>query len=150
MCVSCEPIRPSRFDTQHVACRPYGTAVQMRVLELMPSVDEMAAWARGGNSVLTGEMNQRHVLLLPLLRWLLSTNRAHVRALDRHEVRSGTTGVRNCGAVALAHMPALLARTRVAPAACCIPQQFSSMHTPFQFVLRTGRLDREQEFQVRV
>ena len=63
---------------------PLRRALQMNVLVLMPKVAQMAAWARC--TTLPHELNSRHVLLLPLLRWLISTNRAHVRILDKHEV----------------------------------------------------------------
>ena len=77
----------------------------------IPSVADMSQWAvRGGSSLLRQELDKIDVLIYPLLRWLVTTNKAHLRRLREDE-------------------------------------QFSSLGSPHQFVLMSGPVEREQEFQ---
>jgi len=54
------------------------------VLDLMPHVSKMAA--QKSNKDLMEFLNDIHPLLFPLLRWILSSNRAHIRKLEKEEI----------------------------------------------------------------
>jgi poly [ADP-ribose] polymerase 6/8 len=58
-----------------------------QVVDLIPSVDDMLALAQNGN--LRVHLDSLHPLLYPLLRWLISSNRAHLRRLAPEEAVQG-------------------------------------------------------------
>uniref|UniRef100_A0A7S4DSE0 PARP catalytic domain-containing protein n=1 Tax=Lotharella globosa TaxID=91324 RepID=A0A7S4DSE0_9EUKA len=52
----------------------------------VPSVDEMIAeYTSGGAAGLSKSLEARHALLEPTLRWIITSNRAHIRYLEPHE-----------------------------------------------------------------
>ena len=79
-----------------------------RVISLLPSVNLMIEWTDAG--IFRGHMDQLDVLCYPLLRWMFSSNRSHLRCLKDHEKITGLT-------------------------------------CDFQFVLLTGPVEKELEFQ---
>ena len=71
----------------------------------------MSSWAQqGGNHYLRQQLDALDVLIYPLLRWLVTTNKAHLRKLRPDE-------------------------------------QFESLGSAHQFVLMSGPIEREQQFQ---
>ena len=51
----------------------------------MPSVDAMHKWSKKGNKVIKQNMNRISPLLWPLLRWLVISNRSHLRLLPKNQ-----------------------------------------------------------------
>ncbi len=57
----------------------------MRCLEACPSVKELCTWAEKGQDTLKAELNKLDILLYPLLRWIFTSTRAHIRPLKPSE-----------------------------------------------------------------
>jgi len=80
------------------------------VVKKIPSVEEMTEWAKQGKKMLREKLDEIDDLIYPLLMWLLTTNRAHLRPLAARE-------------------------------------KFPDLGTPHQFVLMSGPVEKETEFQ---
>eukprot|EP01083_Nonionella_stella_P001411 4058_1 len=51
------------------------------VIEMCPAIEEMKPWAQQGDIVLKKELTKIHPLLYPLLVWIITSNRCHLRKL---------------------------------------------------------------------
>jgi hypothetical protein len=69
------------------ACNEYDVAELARVVDEIPPMQTLQQWAHSG--CLVASLNGLHPLLYPLLRWLLSSNRSHLRKLEDHEKIKG-------------------------------------------------------------
>jgi len=56
-----------------------------RVIDACPAVDDMQAWAKQGDVVLKKELSKIDALLYPLLIWIITSNRCHLRRLNESE-----------------------------------------------------------------
>lgn len=59
----------------------------LKVLQLLPSVDELVTMA--ANYEMRGYLDNLHPLLAPLVRWIITSNRAHIRKLLPEEEIKG-------------------------------------------------------------
>ena len=60
------------------------------ILDTCPSVEELRNLANSSSTKhVNQELNRRHPLLLPLLRWIISSSRAHLRSLKPRESIEG-------------------------------------------------------------
>ncbi len=50
-----------------------------RVIDACPSVKEMQQWAHDGDVALKKKLTKVHCLLFPLLCWIITSNRCHLK-----------------------------------------------------------------------
>jgi len=55
------------------------------VIDLCPEVESMAIWAKEGDVMLKKELTKIHCLLYPLLVWIITSNRCHLRKLPESD-----------------------------------------------------------------
>ena len=55
------------------------------VIDLCPSIQEMQIWAKDGDVILKKELTKLHCLLYPLLVWIITSNRCHLRRLSEND-----------------------------------------------------------------
>jgi len=73
-------------DTTYAELELGCNVVQIRALSKLPPMDEMVMWSTLG--CLADSLNAIDPILLPLLRWIISSSRAHIRKLRPEEVRA--------------------------------------------------------------
>jgi hypothetical protein len=67
--------------------------LMMFVIQSMPSVDDMVRLGADGTNALRAELTALHLLMYPLLQWILSSNRAHLQHIEK---KNEIPGVGNC------------------------------------------------------
>eukprot|EP01083_Nonionella_stella_P289886 986463_1 len=56
-----------------------------KVIDLCPAVSEISELAREGDVILKKELTKMHALLYPLLVWIITSNRCHLRKLPQQD-----------------------------------------------------------------
>jgi hypothetical protein len=72
------------------------------LVELIPSVNQLSLWSH--EKVLKEKLNEIHVLLFPLLLWLLRSNRSYLRILGDDEVPNVSIYRSNLSFSSFAHL----------------------------------------------
>jgi poly [ADP-ribose] polymerase 6/8 len=54
------------------------------VLKIIPSIETLTAWVIEGK--LKENCDKIHMLLYPLMRWIMASNRSHLKRLETHEL----------------------------------------------------------------
>ena len=55
------------------------------VIDLCPAIDSLKPWAKEGDVTLKKELTKIHCLLYPLLIWIITSNRCHLRRLSESD-----------------------------------------------------------------
>jgi poly [ADP-ribose] polymerase 6/8 len=53
------------------------------VLNLIPTIEQLTCWVIDGK--LKDHCDELHMLMYPLLRWIMASNRSHLKKLEKHE-----------------------------------------------------------------
>ncbi|ETO35537.1 hypothetical protein RFI_01525 [Reticulomyxa filosa] len=82
----------SFLDSKHQ--KSANPTLLFEVLQRMPSIDTLIKWSKGGTPKLKVNLTRKSPLLFPLLTWLITSNRAHLREL--RSKREKFQGLPNC------------------------------------------------------